>query len=74
VNGNLVFENGMFHEENKGERVLFYVRIRPFSKDEMERDKTSPIEAIDPNNNSMTVKKEFEKKNKYKKKKVKQKI
>ena len=51
------------NEENKGERVLCYVRIRPFSKDEMERDKTSPIEAIDPNNNSMTVKKEFEKKN-----------
>ena len=23
VNGNLVFENGMFHEENKGERLVF---------------------------------------------------
>ena len=23
VNGNLVFENGVFHEENKGERILF---------------------------------------------------
>jgi dihydroorotase len=23
VNGNLVFENGIFHEENRGERLLF---------------------------------------------------
>ena len=23
VNGNLVYENGMFHEENKGERIIF---------------------------------------------------
>ena len=23
VNGNLVFENGIFHEESRGERILF---------------------------------------------------
>ena len=51
------------NDENKSERVLCYVRIRPFTKDELDRDKTTPIEAIDEKNNSMTVKKEFEKKN-----------
>ena len=51
------------NDENKSERVLCYVRIRPFTKDELARDNTTPIEAIDTKNNSMTVKKEFEKKN-----------
>ncbi len=38
--------------EPNGERVLVYVHIRPFNEDELNRDKTSPIELIDPKKNS----------------------
>ena len=37
----------------KGERVLVYVRIRPFNNDELEKDNSSPIEVIDTKNNAM---------------------
>ena len=37
----------------KGERVLVYVRIRPFNEDELEKDNTSPLEVIDTKNNAM---------------------
>lgn len=40
----------------KSERVLVHVRIRPFTEDELVQDKTSPIEAVDLNNNAMTSK------------------
>ena len=43
-------------QETKGERVLVYVRIRPFNEDELNRDKTSPIELIDQKTNSMISK------------------
>ena len=42
--------------EPNGERVLVYVRIRPFTEDELNRDKTSPIELIDQKTNSMISK------------------
>ena len=40
-------------EEIKNERVLVYVRVRPFSEEELIKDSTTPIEQIDEkwNNN-----------------------
>ena len=43
-------------QEPNGERVLVYLRIRPFNEDELNRDKTSPIELIDQKTNSMISK------------------
>ena len=40
----------------KNERVLVYVRIRPFSEDEKQKDNTTPIEQIDTTNNLMVGK------------------
>ena len=37
----------------KGERVLVYVRIRPFNQDELKRDRSTPLEFIDTKNNAM---------------------
>ena len=37
----------------KGERVQVFVRIRPFNEDELEKDKTTPIEVLDTKNNAM---------------------
>lgn len=42
---------------SKKERVLVYVRIRPFNEDELIKDKTTPIEFIDTKNNAMICKK-----------------
>ena len=43
-------------QESNGERVLVYVRIRPFTEEELIRDKTTPIEVLDTKNNSMISK------------------
>ena len=43
----------------KGERVQVFVRIRPFSKEELEKDNTSPIEVIDTKNNAMICKNNY---------------
>ena len=51
------------NEDNKNERVLVYVRIRPFSQDELVNDNSSPIESVDTKRNTMIVKKEYDKKN-----------
>ncbi len=40
-------------EEIKKERVLVYVRVRPFSEEELIKDSTTPIEQIDEKNNIM---------------------
>ena len=40
-------------EEIKNERVLVYVRVRPFSEEELIKDNTTPIEQIDEKNNIM---------------------
>lgn len=37
----------------KGERVLVYVRIRPFNEDELLKDSSTPIEFVDTKNNAM---------------------
>ena len=37
----------------RGESVQVYIRIRPFNEDELEKDKTTPIELIDTKNNAM---------------------
>ena len=37
----------------KGERDQVFVRIRPFNEDELEKDKTTPIEVLDTKNNAM---------------------
>ena len=39
------------------ERVLVYVRIRPFNEQEQKTDPTTPIENIDLNRNALTGKK-----------------
>ena len=44
-------------EEIKNERVLVYVRVRPFSEEELIQDSTTPIEQIDEKNNIMIGKK-----------------
>lgn len=46
------------HQEdiNYGERVLVYVRIRPFNEMELEKDNTCPFEVIDLNNNALICK------------------
>jgi hypothetical protein len=44
-------------DQIKNERVLVYVRIRPFSEDEKLKDNTSPIDQIDTTNNLMIGKK-----------------
>ena len=41
------------------ERVLVYVRIRPFNEQEQKTDPTSPIENIDLNRNALTGKKKY---------------
>ena len=43
------------------ERVLVYVRIRPFNEQEQKTDPTSPIENIDLNRNALTGKKKNKK-------------
>ena len=37
----------------KSERVLVYVRIRPFNEDELRKDSSTPLEVIDTKNNAM---------------------
>ncbi len=37
----------------KGERVLVYVRIRPFNEDELKLDSSTPLEFIDTKNNAL---------------------
>ena len=43
----------------KVERVQVFVRIRPFSEEELEKDNTSPIEVIDTKNNAMICKNNY---------------
>jgi hypothetical protein len=49
-------------KENKSERVIVHVRMRPFTDDEIKKDNTTPIETFDSQNKLITIKKEFEKK------------
>ena len=44
-------------KEEKTERVLVYLRIRPFNEEELKIDSTTPIELIDQKTNSIISKK-----------------
>ena len=44
-------------KEEKTERVLVYLRIRPFTEDELNTNNTTPIEFIDQKTNSIISKK-----------------
>lgn len=49
--------NSVFKDkEVKSERVLVHVRIKPMTEDDSAIDRTTPIEVVDTNNNSMTSK------------------
>jgi len=41
----------MKSKENKLERVLVHMRLRPFSEDELKRDQTQIIETFDTDRN-----------------------
>ena len=43
------------------ERVMVHLRMRPFSEEELKKDKSTPIENFDTLNNSVTIKKDFDK-------------
>lgn len=55
----------MKSKENKSERVLVHLRMRPLSEDEKQRDKINPIETFDTEKNLITIKKDYEKKTFY---------
>ncbi len=44
------------YQENKGERILVFVRIRPFLETELELDDSSPIKEVDVGNNIIKCK------------------
>ena len=52
----------MKNKENKSERVLVHLRMRPLTEDEKLRDKINPIENFDTEKNFIIVKKDYEKK------------
>ena len=45
--------------QNKSERVKVYIRIRPFNEDEIRRGGHTPFTNIDPDNNYLSIKKEY---------------
>ena len=44
------------YQENKGERIRVFVRIRPFLVTELELDDSSPIKEVDVGNNIIKCK------------------
>ena len=46
----------------KLERVIVHVRMRPFLEEELMKDKTSPIEEFNEIDNSINIKKDYDKK------------
>lgn len=59
---NLINLNSNMKKENKSERVMVHVRMRPFSDEEMKQDSSSPIDSFDTVNNCISIKKDFDKK------------
>ena len=49
--------------KTKTERVKVSIRVRPFNEDEKKLDDSTPIEKIDKMNNTMIIKRDFDKKN-----------
>jgi len=47
-------KNNMAQKENKSERVIVHVRMRPFTEDELKKDSSTPIESFDTVNNIIT--------------------
>jgi hypothetical protein len=43
-------------KDNKSERVIVHVRMRPFTEDETKKDNTTPIENFDTVNNIISGK------------------
>ena len=43
-------------KENKSERVMVHVRMRPFTEDEMKKDSSTPVETFDTNNSVLVGK------------------
>ena len=52
-----------FSTKIKIERVKVSIRIRPFNEDEKKKDSSTPLENIDQKRNTITVKREYDKKN-----------
>ena len=46
-------------QNQKSERVKVYVRIRPFNEDEIKRGGETPFTNIDPDNNCLSIRKEY---------------
>ena len=41
------------NKDNKSERVVVHVRMRPFSEEEIKKDNNTPIETFDTVNNQV---------------------
>ena len=46
-------------QNQKPEKVKVFIRVRPFNEDELRRGGDTPFTSIDPDNNSLSIKKEY---------------
>ena len=47
------------NQSQKPEKVKVFIRVRPFNEDELRRGGDTPFTSIDPDNNSLSIKKEY---------------
>ena len=47
------------NQNQKPEKVKVFIRVRPFNEDELRRGGDTPFTNIDPDNNSLSIKKEY---------------
>ena len=47
------------NQSQKPEKVKVFIRVRPFNEDELKRGGDTPFTNIDPDNNSLSIKKEY---------------
>ena len=47
------------NQNQKPEKVKVFIRVRPFNEDELRRGGDTPFTSIDPDNNSLSIKKEY---------------
>ena len=47
------------NQNQKPEKVKVFIRVRPFNEDELKRGGDTPFTNIDPDNNSLSIKKEY---------------
>ena len=45
------------NQNQKPEKVKVFIRVRPFNEDELRRGGDTPFTNIDPDNNSLSIKK-----------------